>query len=220
MTLGSNTILRISIWLLVASATLIRAMPAYPNSFVAKQPDGREIQLRIHGDELFHYTTDLNGFTVMEDKTTGWFRYAQHKDKTMRDLESSLLTVGQHDPATYGLQRHIIPVKNEHRQRSQARKHTVSTNVEGELRTLVVTMIFSDHVDRVLPSIADLEILMNSDTPNDLCPTGSVRASLRTSSYGKLTLKSSVAPYVVLPETEAYYAGTSIPLSFSSSSLS
>jgi hypothetical protein len=102
-----------SMLLLVCSAlaciTTVEAVAANPNIIHAKQPDGSEIELRLLGDEYFHYYTDVNGFTVLEEKQSGWFRYAKHTDKYMLDIESSSLTVGQHDPVMHGLQRHVVP---------------------------------------------------------------------------------------------------------------
>jgi hypothetical protein len=72
---------------------------------------------------------------------------------------------------------------------------------------------FSDHTGRVVPSTADLTVLMNNVGPNALCPTGSVRDVYLTSSYNQLVVDSTVAPWVTLPNTELYYAASNSGLS-------
>lgn len=82
-------------------------------------------------------------------------------------------------------------------------------NTNGIVKNLVVPFKFSNHRNRPVPSIGDLNILMNNNGPHPLCPTGSVKDVYLISSYGQLQLESFVTPWVVLPETEAYYANGS-----------
>ena len=79
----------------------------------------------------------------------------------------------------------------------------------GTVKNLVVLMRFSDHVGRVLPTREDVDVLMNSEEvpcPNDLCHTGSLKNVYLQNSYGQLRIESTVADWVTLPGTEAYYA--------------
>lgn len=78
------------------------------------------------------------------------------------------------------------------------------------MKNLVLLLLFSDHMDRVLPTREDYEILFNTvdANPEDhpQCPTGSIRDFFLFNSYGKLDLQSEVFGWIELPETEAYYA--------------
>ena len=47
---------------------------------------------------------------------------------------------------------------------------------------------------------------MNNDGPDTLAPTGSVKDFYYNNSYGLLTIESTVVDWVIVPETEAYYA--------------
>lgn len=76
----------------------------------------------------------------------------------------------------------------------------------GDKKNLVVPFKFSDHTTRTVPSTSDIDILMNNQGPHQLCPTGSVRDVYLQSSFGQLVLGSTVANWVTLPNTEAYYA--------------
>lgn len=72
---------------------------------------------------------------------------------------------------------------------------------------LVIAFKFSDHVNRTVPSVADINVLMNNKGSHpSLCPTGSVRDVYLKSSFGQLTLNSTVANWVTLPRNESFYS--------------
>jgi hypothetical protein len=86
-------------------------------------------------------------------------------------------------------------------------RRTVST--KGTLKNLVVLLKFKNHQTqgRVVPSEADIEVLMNSDDPHEiLAPTGSLKGVYLENSYGQLTIESTVMPWFVTPRGEGYYA--------------
>jgi M6 family metalloprotease-like protein len=74
------------------------------------------------------------------------------------------------------------------------------------LRNLVIPLRWSDHTERALPTVDQLNVLMNHDGPHVLCPTGSIRDFFSENSYGKLTLESHVVDWVPMNQTESYYA--------------
>mmetsp|Transcript_5770 Transcript_5770/g.10001 ORF Transcript_5770/g.10001 Transcript_5770/m.10001 type:complete len:522 (-) Transcript_5770:284-1849(-) len=76
----------------------------------------------------------------------------------------------------------------------------------GKMKNLVVMLLFSDHVDRELPTVDDVEIMCNHEGPHPLAPTGSIRDVFLKSSYGQLDITSTVYTWVTLPNTEKYYA--------------
>ncbi|KAL7426791.1 hypothetical protein ACHAXH_000458, partial [Discostella pseudostelligera] len=65
---------------------------------------------------------------------------------------------------------------------------------------------FSNHATRIVPTQTELTTLMNNPGPHALCPTGSVRDVFLASSYNQLDLITTVSPWVMLPNTESYYA--------------
>lgn len=83
------------------------------------------------------------------------------------------------------------------------RRQLVSS--EGSLRNLVVLIRFADHLDRVLPSPSDYDILLNGPGGGSIAPTGSVNDVFLTNSYGKFSLQSTVYPWITLSQPEAYY---------------
>lgn len=52
------------------------AIPADPTPVRVTQPDGSSVTLRLHGDEFFHYTATLDGYTVVMDQS-GAYTYAR-----------------------------------------------------------------------------------------------------------------------------------------------
>ena len=67
--------------------------------------------------------------------------------------------------------------------------------------------MFADHTTRTMPSVGDIDVLMNSQAADaDLAPTGSVWSVFNESSYGTLDVVSTIAPWVTVSGTESYYA--------------
>jgi len=77
----------------------------------------------------------------------------------------------------------------------------------GVLKNLVINIRFSDHLERALPSVADLDILFNAEGGHtEIAPTGSVKDVFTVNSYGKLLLESTVSDWVTVSKSEDYYA--------------
>jgi len=64
------------------------------------QPNGAVINCFASGDEYYHWLHDANGFTIIQNRETGYFVYA---DKSGDDLIPTLLLPGVDDPSTAGL---------------------------------------------------------------------------------------------------------------------
>ncbi len=57
------------------SATGLWAVPAYPGIIDVLQPDGTTLQIKMTGDEHFHYSTTTDGYLVARN-AEGYFEYA------------------------------------------------------------------------------------------------------------------------------------------------
>ena len=53
-----------------------RAIPADPTPVKVTQPDGTTLTITLHGDEFFHITTTIDGYTVVKN-AAGYYTYAQ-----------------------------------------------------------------------------------------------------------------------------------------------
>ena len=51
------------------------AVPADPTPIQVTQPDGTKLTIKLHGDEFFHYTSTVDGYTVVKN-AAGYYTYA------------------------------------------------------------------------------------------------------------------------------------------------
>ena len=205
-------------------ASFVEAIESSPHPYREKQPDGTTTPpLSAKGGPKRHYVTDSKGYTVIEDENH-WFVYAEDAADGSGRLSSSGMRVGRGNPEKKGIHQGIAPAgsvqaeqcgrlcdyyDDDGRRRLEGEQTAaaVSSPNTGTLKNLVVLMRFSDHVDRTLPSQADIDVLMNSVGGDPLlAPTGSVRDVYTQGSYGQLTVESTVYDWVTLPRTEHYYA--------------
>eukprot|EP00978_Attheya_sp_CCMP212_P013371 scaffold33647_cov49-Attheya_sp.AAC.1 len=200
----------------------VAAVPAFPHGFTLEQPDGNETtQLFLRGDHHHNYIQDPNGFGVVKDQD-GWYMYADIGG------ESSGLKVGVHDPESLGLERKLKALAilsqdgntqlcsyedsqvcheiEEHSRRLQEQTQRMIA-VKNEIRNLVVPIRFSDHLERELPSVSELDALFNTIGGDaTFAPTGSLKDVFLSNSYGKLVVQSHIMDWVTVSNTEAYYA--------------
>ncbi len=93
-------------------------------------------------------------------------------------------------------------------QQPLGREYPKRNNIQtGNLTNLVVAFRFSNHRNKRLPSIDDLDVLFNNNGPHDVvCPTGSVRDVYRETSYNQLDLQSRVVGWIDIDYTERFCA--------------
>lgn len=75
----------LSFVLFVLSYCALYAVPAYPGTVKYRQPDGSVVNIRIHGDEYYHYTT-LNGQVVSLDKD-GFYKPSAKPRRSVASIE-------------------------------------------------------------------------------------------------------------------------------------
>ena len=158
----------------------------------------------VYGDETpegeVYATSDLVG--KVNPKKKGKKQGLQPKPKKAEDCEKQICGL---------LPTEGLAGSNHHRsmQTELARlsKRSLATT-QGVVKNLVVLLRYKNHKKRELPSVEDIDILMNSETPHpDICPTGSLKGVYKELSYGKLTIESTVTEWYTTSETEAWYAG-------------
>ena len=98
--------------LVALAAAPAHASIASPHPYQEKQPDGSTVTLKIHGDEEFHYESDVEGFPVVREKASGEYRYAEQKTKGGR-LTPTPYVVGKPVPASAVLSRGVVPPPKE-----------------------------------------------------------------------------------------------------------
>jgi M6 family metalloprotease-like protein len=215
---------------LAAWAVSVGAISANPAPFRVTQPgSGKNITLRLMGGEHVSWLAvgdGIDAYAVVRNPNNGEFVYAElQSDGT---LGPSSNVVGEVDPEARRIPKNLV-MSDEARDRvckelklrcadkdynegfnETRRLQKANTPSTGDIKNLVVLMRWSDHKDRTLPSVDDIDVLMNFNGPHPLAPTGSVRDVYMVNSYGKLNLTSTVYKWVDMDNTEKYYAdGTS-----------
>jgi M6 family metalloprotease-like protein len=213
---------RLGVILILALISLpeVKAINASPTPVLLRQPDGREVVLRIKGDSFFSWFEDMAGRTVVRDRKS--YVYARLDENGW--LSPTALMVGRDDPQAAGVRPGVFPSRQSvqtFRQREIARRvagsgvQGMSLNsappnliaATGTIKNLVVLCQFSDHDSTKIRPPEDYNVVFNTIGGDPtLAPTGSVKDYFTETSYGTVTLNSTVLAWVTLPNTEAYYA--------------
>ena len=204
---------------LLAAAPPARAITAAPDAVELKQPDGRAVRLHVRGDEFSHWFEDEQGFSVVRDAAA---RYVYANRDAAGRLGPTALVAGRDHPGAAGLARGLQPtpeilaaerVPGPQRapgdlEAAPGGSPPQRVQPQGTVKNLVVLCKFADHVTgtHTRPQ-ADYDVLFNTVGGNPgIAPTGSVRDYFTETSYGTMTLQSTVLAWVTLPQNEAYYA--------------
>jgi M6 family metalloprotease-like protein/uncharacterized repeat protein (TIGR01451 family) len=162
--------------------------PVFPQPITVEQPDGTEITLIPFGNEWINGYETPEGFTVVQDKKTGFWHYA--KRNAGGELVPSLYRVGIDKPL--GLPRHVRPAPQaEQGPASQGEQGPAPAYIEpaaqapwpgtsGTQAVLVILVEFSDQ-SSVGSTAAEWH-------DSFFGATGSVTDYYNEASYGDLTL--------------------------------
>lgn len=69
------------------------SVPANPEPIELTQPDGTKIKVKLYGDEFYNWFEDFDGYTVIQDTQTGFWKYAEKNSSG--DLVPSGEVVGE-----------------------------------------------------------------------------------------------------------------------------
>ena len=167
---------------------LAQAVPARPGLVSYTQPDGSVLQIRIKGDEFFHWVTDASG-RELELGADGYYRPASQLQLSARRA------AGQMRRAAANSARRAMP-----------RKTAVASGVK---RYLVVLVAFDTIDFKISTPQQAFSNLMNQEGYSANGGTGSVRDYYHQNSYGQFTpVFDVVGPYQV-SKSASYYAGSS-----------
>ncbi|MBR1543332.1 MAG: M6 family metalloprotease domain-containing protein [Muribaculaceae bacterium] len=130
------------------------AVPACPTPQAVSQPDGSTVTLVLHGDEFYHYSTTVDGYTVVKD-ANGFYNYARVDDNG----ELAATGVVAHDEAKRGADEIALLARTEKnliaqpstdgRKKAKARRDARNKLKTGQFdysnfKGLVVLINFSD----------------------------------------------------------------------------
>ena len=211
----------ILLFIIFYSGTLF-AVPAISDSADIKQPDGKTFKAKLKGDEFYHWYEDEQGYTILKDTETKFWRYAKkHKHG---HLEKSKYIVGKDLPGNIekGLRdEKKLKLAKSHRQQffSQNRSPSLQQNenmskasssgykkssVMVNKKNLVILVQFADKKFHF--SHNDIENLYKGDNYTEDGAVGSVKEYLNEVSYGKHGMEFIISSFVVtLDKSYVFY---------------
>src|SRR5262245_30521090 len=116
----------------VSQEHTIMSTPFIDEEFTFTNPDGSTIRLRGTGNQYYAVFETLDGYTVVRDDT-GFYRYASLSDDKNRLVPTSA-QVGEADPQTLGLQRHIRIRRDSARQQAMQSALRQGTQSRWQIR--------------------------------------------------------------------------------------
>ncbi|MCD4829859.1 MAG: M6 family metalloprotease domain-containing protein [Candidatus Cloacimonetes bacterium] len=121
-------------------AALIRNQP-----MTITQPDGTAYDVFASGDEFFNYLHDEAGFTIIPDRDTDWYHYAERSGD---DLIPGPWRVGEVEPEAAGLEPYTLISQSAYLARRNAWMDGVRDDSRipdtGDVNNLVVYIRFAD----------------------------------------------------------------------------
>jgi M6 family metalloprotease-like protein len=212
--------------------------PFRDEEFTFTNPDGSTIRVRGTGDQYYAIFETLDGYTVVKDTDTGYFRYATlSSDKTR--LVPTPANAGQADPQSLGLQRHIRPRQGSARQEARrspllqgqtSRWQTRRQEKKARLRAVMPTtapealpqgtVTVGNYVGLcILIRFPDVADTISQQEVTNFCNmigysgfgnNGSVRDYFYDNSRGKLTYTNAVTQYYTAAHNRSYYTDPNV----------
>lgn len=199
-------------------------VPANPAPFEVTQPDGKKIMLSLKGDEFYKWHEDEKGYTVLKDKATRNWVYAEKGAGGA--LKAGIYKVGAADPEALRFPRRLVDVQKASAARTRQTARNASpaylvsgartvTGIKpssapsrtpiltGTMKNLVILARFSDQAADYTQ--AEFSNLFNQTGYISDGALGSVKDYFLQVSYNQLTVQSTVSNWVTLPQTAAYY---------------
>ncbi len=201
------------IFILFFLSKFLYAVPAYKNIIELIQPDGSKINVRLFGDEFYHWYEDLQGYTILKDVTSKNWVYAEKSSNG--SLVPTQYTVGKTVPDSLitkkSMKDEVLISKAKQKAfdfKKSILQKTSSIDlkkapVTGSKGNLVILVNFSDRVFTL--SQSSFNNLFNATNYTYDGAKGSVKEFYNEVSYGKFTFDSVVTTIVTIPNNYRYY---------------
>jgi M6 family metalloprotease-like protein len=214
--------------------------PFFNEEFTFTNPDGSTIQVRGSGNQYYAVFETLEGYTVVKDPETGFYKYAQLSDDKS-DLLPTDAKVGEADPQSLGLKPHIrirgesakqkalnATMQQGRLSRWQIRREQKKTQLRGIMPTTrpetlsLASVTVGNYVGLCLlirfPDVAEtisqpeVNNFCNLSGYNGFGNNGSVRDYFFDTSRNKLNYTNVVTQYCTAAHNRSYYSDPEIPL--------
>jgi len=207
-----NLLILFVIIIQLVGAKYSNAITASPFPFEISQPDGTKLMVVLHGDEFFHWSSTIDGYTIIRNES-GVFEYAiQDADQNLtlsgvkaRNTEARLASEQEF---IRGLQ-HNLPFSSFQIQKALDKNPINRSNTKrggfpstGENKLLMILANFAD-TDTTYTQ-QNFDDYMNK--PGGYTGKGSFKDYYQEVSYGQLTVQTVVTVWITLPKNHDYYA--------------
>ena len=197
------------------SGSIAMASPAYRGSVAVEEPDGRILQIQVHGDEWFNYTTTADGYVV--ERQSDGFHYLV--DSTLSATKLRARDAASVEVAALRKTSEII--KGEYLERNRERFLDKGARIpslragrfptHGSPRALVILVEFSDLGFQSATPKTDYEDMLNGENYTYNGAMGSCRKYYSDNSVGQFEPVFDVYGPVELERDYRYY-GQNNPL--------
>jgi M6 family metalloprotease-like protein len=197
----ASVILALSAAILTVTSVLAAPMVGVPVQVT--QPDGTTLDCFASGDEYYNWLHDAEGYTIIQDHSTGYYVYANLVDG---ELSPTQYVPGRVDPADAGLAPYLNPPAETIEEQVGPARSAVMEKLGayaaptiGTITNLVVFIRFSDESE-FTATTASYETMLNSIVPG----VNSLRNYFSEVSYNQLTVRSYMYPIPPGPTLISY----------------
>lgn len=217
----------VSLALLFLNHLEAMAGPASNEIFIARQPDGSPLCIRLWGDEFFHYTTSEDGILIMENRDNGFYYYAcQDENGVLAPSKVRATDIEHRNDASKEYLRtldnasmiaSIKKLQNECRhaelpcvKRGPGLFADATFPTVGKQKAIIILVEYQDVRFRINDPYDYFHRLLNQPGFSDFGATGSARDYFLASSEGAFDIDFDVYGPVVLPKNQAYYGSNGL----------
>ncbi len=189
---------------LIAIAFQCAAAPIFKAPAIRIQPNGDTLRCLLSGDEYYHRLHDADGYTIVQNRETGWWVYAtkgelRRSDRGERwDVVATDYVAGRVNPASVGLtpnigvdhdtwlelqKRYDVPKEYQHTQAKTAGRN------HGTLNNIVIFVRFSDDSEISTP-FSTIDYMFNDSSAN----SNSMYNYFKHASYNKIYIPTHYYP--------------------------
>ncbi len=122
----------LTLFLLLMAAGNVNCRPYFGETFTFYQPDGKEFQVRLFGDEFYATVETLDGYTLTRDPVTGFYCYAQ-LDSTSNSFKSTAVHADTDIPMDVKLTKGIRLSPKTMQEKSDIRRKKFGVGPSGKL---------------------------------------------------------------------------------------
>ncbi|HPA20793.1 MAG TPA: M6 family metalloprotease domain-containing protein [Verrucomicrobiae bacterium] len=101
--------LGLATWWGLGSAQQALAVPANPEAWEVRQPDGVTFRMRLRGDEFFSWHETEDGYAIIKDPTDGYWKFARPAADKAEFRAIPAARIGTAEPARLGIRKHDLP---------------------------------------------------------------------------------------------------------------